>query len=135
MSHFSPAIVVFERSRRREIQLKRRLAGDRVLVRPCRSAGDLLDLCRARPGSVAVIARDVGAGPALRCREDGLTQRLVLASLVIASAEFADLEWPLRELGATAVLPETVRAEKLVRLCRRLLTDHRSTCGWSPGPD
>jgi len=121
MSHFAPAILVFEREPRREAELKRSFAIEGVLVRPCRSASDVLDLCRAMPGSIVVIDLETGAGAALRCLEQVLLQRLRASPVVIASAEVGELEWPLRELGAIAVLSESVRGDELAKLCRRVI--------------
>lgn len=121
MSSFAPAVFVLETHPCWEAELKRGLAGERTLVRPCRSVADLLALCRSMPGSVAVIDLEVGDEAALRCLALVSGQRLIVSPVIIASARALDLEWPLREFGAIAVLPESIRGEQLARLCRRLL--------------
>ncbi|MFN0054722.1 MAG: hypothetical protein ACKV0T_21330 [Planctomycetales bacterium] len=122
MSHLARSILVFERRSQWEADLKRSLADRRVLVRPCRSAADLLELCRAMPGSVAVIDLETGAATVLRCLEQALRQRLSVTALVIAQDHAADLEWPLRELGAAAVLSRSIAGDALAALCWRNLT-------------
>jgi hypothetical protein len=127
MPQLAPAILVLEKRRRWEVELRQSVAAAGVLVRPCRSTRDLLNLCRLMPGSVAVIDLETGAGAALKFLDDVLSQRLAVTPVAIASADLADLEWPLRELGTAAVLRETQQGGSLARLCRRLLTDHTSS--------
>lgn len=119
MTHLDAMIFVYERRPRWESELKRRFAGETITVRPCRSADDLLTLCRPAPGSVAVI--DLSAGPkgVLHCLEQLLRERLNVFPLVIAAADPEDLEWPLRELGAQAVYPASVSGDELANMCRR----------------
>jgi DNA-binding NarL/FixJ family response regulator len=119
MTPLDAMIFVYERRPRREAELKRRFAGETISVRPCRSAGDLLALCRSAPGSVAVIDLSVGAATVLHCLEQVLRERLNVFPLVVAAADPGDLEWPLRELGAHAVYPESVSGDELARMCRR----------------
>ncbi|MSR59822.1 MAG: hypothetical protein EXS05_19660 [Planctomycetaceae bacterium] len=126
MSNLAPAVIVYEKRPRWEAELKRHLAADRLVVRPCRSGADLLELCRAMPGSVAVIDLAVGAEAALHCLEQALLRRLGSLPLVISPSSARDLEWPLRELGALAVLPDTARGESVARLCRMMLNAARS---------
>ena len=41
--------------------------------------------------------------------------------VVVGPSEIAELEWPLRELGATAVLLEPVNPSRLLGICQRVL--------------
>jgi hypothetical protein len=119
MTHLDAMIFVFERRPRWESELKRTFAGEGIFVRPCRSAGDLLTLCRSAPGSVAVI--DLSAGPpaVLDCLAQIGRERLEVFPLVIAEGDPNDLEWPLRELGARLVCPASVSSDELAGMCRR----------------
>jgi hypothetical protein len=121
MSHLAPAILVYEKRPRWESELKRACAGERTLIRPCRSPTDLLELCRSMPGSVIVADLEAGTAHVLRCLEQVLLERLAAHPLIIAPAEAGDLEWSFRELGALGVLPESTRGEELADLCRRAL--------------
>jgi ActR/RegA family two-component response regulator len=121
MPHLAPAILVFERRPRWEAELKRNVAADGLLVRPCRSAADLLELCKAMPGSALVIDLDVGDAVALRCLELALLQRLETSAIIVAPLDSCELEWPFRELGAMAVVAESIRGEELAELCRRII--------------
>jgi DNA-binding NtrC family response regulator len=129
MSPLAPAMLVLERSPRWESELKRRLAGLRLLVRPCRSAADVVGLCRQIPGSVVVI--DFSAGPAdgLRLLESLHCLRKGVVPVVIAARALAELEWPARELGAVAFLADTTGGAALARLCRRFVGDAASVAG------
>ena len=117
----APAILVYEKRPRWEAELKRSLVGKRTLVRPCRSVADLLALCRAMPGSVAVIDIEVGGGTVLHALDQAQRERLALFPIVIAPDYADDLEWPLRELGIVALLPDRAPCGELSRACRRWL--------------
>src|SRR5690348_5331061 len=105
MTRLAPMVIVYERRPRWESELKREIAGEGGYVRPCRSAGDLLTLCRSAPGSVAVIDLSVGPPVILRWLEQICRERLDVFPLVIEAGEPGDFEWPLRELGAQMVCP------------------------------
>jgi DNA-binding NarL/FixJ family response regulator len=121
MSPLAPAIFVFEKSPRWDAELKRRLANHQVLVRPCRSAQDLLALCRQAPGSVAVIDFAAGIAEGLRLVESLAGLALAIAPVVIGSRETEDLEWPARELGAAGFVTDRIGGDALADICRRLL--------------
>lgn len=121
MPHLAPAILVFEKRPRWEAELKRSLAPEATLVRPCRSAADLINLGRSMPGSVAVIDLDVGIRPALHCLEQALLSRLGVLPLVVSTPDARQFEWTFRELGALTVLPDTIRGDELAAMCRRML--------------
>lgn len=127
MPNLAPSVIVFEKRPRREAGLKRHLATDRVVVRPCRSRADLVELCTAMPGSVAVFDLEADAATLLLCLEQALARRLDVAPVIVAPPSIGELEWPLRELGALAVVPDTTRDEELAQLCRLVLT--KSTSG------
>jgi hypothetical protein len=120
MANLAAAVLVFEKRPRWEAELKRCLAGDALLVRPCRSVADLLALARAMPGSVAVIDFD-GSEAVLRCLNESQAFRTGMQPVVILSQEWSELEWPLRELGAVVVFPETIQGAALAAVCRRLV--------------
>jgi len=121
MSPLAPAVLVFEKAPRWECELKRRISTPQLLVRPCRSAADVVNLCRQIPGSVVVIDFAAGAAEGLRLLEALVSLRLRTLPVVIAAAPLADLEWPTRELGAVGFVAETIGGSPLAALCRRLL--------------
>jgi DNA-binding NtrC family response regulator len=121
MSSLAPAIFVFEKSPRWEAELKRRLANRNVLVRPCRSAKDLVSLCRQAPGSVAVVDFAAGTADGLRLVEALFGLRLGISPVVIGSRETEDLEWPTRDLGAAAFVTDRLGGDALADICRRML--------------
>lgn len=121
MTHFAPGILVFEKRPRWESELKRQLAGRRLNVRPCRSGADVRNLIDKMPGSVLVL--DLAAGPeeCLRLVGHASQMRQGGQAIVIGSADFAELEWPLRELGAATFLLPTTPGRQLAAYCARLL--------------
>src|SRR6516165_9542027 len=94
MSPLAPAVLVLEKAPRWESELKRRISGPQLLVRPCRSAEDVLSLCRQMPGSVVVIDFDAGVAEGLRLLEALDARRLRAVPVVVASRELDELEWP-----------------------------------------
>src|SRR5262245_32646352 len=122
MSPLAPALIVFEKTPRWESELKRRIPSTTLLVRPCRSAADVLDLCRQMPGSVVVIDFAAGAAEGLRLLEALVARRMRALPVVIASTALQALEWPARELGAAGFVGETIGGAALAALCRRILT-------------
>lgn len=121
MSPFATAIFVFEKSPRWDAELKRRLANHQVLVRPCRSAQDLIVLCRQAPGSVAVVDLAAGIIEGLRLVEALAGLRLGISPVVIGSRETEELEWPARELGAAGFVTDRISGDALADICRRML--------------
>jgi DNA-binding NtrC family response regulator len=101
--------------------LKRRLADRQVLVRPCRSAQDLLALCRQAPGSVAVVDFAAGMAEGLRLVQALAGLSLEIAPVVIGSRETQELEWPARDLGAAGFVTDRIGGDALADICRRLL--------------
>lgn len=121
MPLLAPAIFVIEKSPRWEAELKRRLAGSQVLVRPCRSVRDVLALCRQAPGSVAVVDFASGIAEGLRLVEALAGLRRSISSIVIVSRENAELEWPVRELGTVDFVTDRIGGDALADICRRML--------------
>ncbi len=116
----SPALFVYEKRPRWESELKRELAGKGLHVRPCRSPADVLELAARMPGCVLVI--DLACGPAdgLQLLGQLVGRRIEARAVLISQPGLADLEWPARELGVSAILPETVSGTDLAGLCLRL---------------
>ncbi|MBI3860721.1 MAG: hypothetical protein HY290_02370 [Planctomycetia bacterium] len=127
MSHFAPAIVLFEKAPRWEAELKRRFEAHQVLVRPCRSPVDVLGLCRRAPGSVVVVDFAVGIADTLRLLGALVAERLETYPIVIGSIETAELEWSARELGAVDFVTDRIGGGLLASLCRRALDPVLST--------
>lgn len=121
MLKLAPGVVLFEKRPRWEAVLKRALSVDRLQIRPCRSAADLTAVCRTMQGSVAVIDYEVGPALVLEWLQQSQLEGLTVSPAIILPLEAGPLEWPLRELGAQAVLRSPIRNQELVALCRSLL--------------
>ncbi|HID21141.1 MAG TPA: hypothetical protein EYP14_01895 [Planctomycetaceae bacterium] len=120
-------VFVFERSPYWTPELQRQLDPAEVTVRRCRSVADVQRLAFPPSGAAQddprVILLDLQSGPAdcLQLLGTGLPQVHQVPLIVYASRRAADLEWPLREAGATDVIVEHVPGRAMARLCRRLL--------------
>ena len=112
-------IVVLEKRPRWMPELQRQFAEHDVRVRGCRSAADLGRMLDESPGSVLVL--DLAAAPAACLQFLGrrVGQALQSPAIVVASRKMADLEWPVRELGAVEFVADAISGEDLARLCRR----------------
>jgi len=120
---FAPGILIFERAPRYEPDLKRLLASRELLVRPCRSANDVVDLCRRMPGTVVVIDLEVSAAETLRLLERLTLGRLGARPVVLAGPEWDSLEWAVREAGAADFVAASTPAKELAQQCQRLLAE------------
>jgi ActR/RegA family two-component response regulator len=132
MSPLAPALFVLEKSPRWESELKRRMAGRQLLVRPCRSTSDVIALCRQSPGSAVVIDVTGGAADGLRLVEALDRRARNVSAIVIAAREQAELEWPARELGAKAFVSDTIGGAALATLCRRMFVVPASGASSAP---
>ena len=121
MPLLAPAIVLFEKTPRWESELKRRFNAQEVLVRPCRSASDVLMLCRQAPASVVVADFAAGAADVLRLLESLICLRAAVYPVIIGSVETASLEWPARDLGAVDFVTDRINGDVLAEICRRIL--------------
>ena len=119
-------IAVLERRAWWTPELQRQFASERVEVRSGRSFRDV-------PGLVSSGARvlivDLELSPAeclqwLGRRPGAAAQAAVV---VIGTERTAELEWPVRELGATGFVLETIPGHELAHFCRKLLRLHSNT--------
>lgn len=114
-------MVVFERQPFFAPELQRQFLGEDVAVRACRMAPDV----DAGEADVAVVHLDAAPRDVLQW----LARRRVIGrdvpTIVVASEAMAEMEWPVRELGATSFVDEFVGGAHLARLCRKSL--RRST--------
>ena len=98
--------------------MQRQLHGEDVAVRGCRRVQDIIGTA---PPDVAVLHWD-GAGLEIPSAVQTLREHSEeLGILVILPASLHEVEWSLRDLGATAVLPEAEGGGRLAAVCRRIL--------------
>ena len=96
--------------------------GDAVIssVESARSVSEVISFADAKRQGVVVADLAVGQPDVLRLLE-GWNRGWPI--VVVGPREIAELEWPLRELGATSVLFEPVKPSRLLAMCRRVLLD------------
>jgi hypothetical protein len=75
------------------------------------------------PASVLVLDLAAGAADCLHLLEGVSERRSAAVAIVIGPREAAELEWPVRELGAIDFLFEAAAPYVLARLCGRQLRD------------
>jgi hypothetical protein len=132
MSPLAPSVIVFEKSPRWESELKRRLGGCRLLVRPCRSAPDVVSLSRLAPGSVVVIDVNSVEIEGWRLLGDLAQRRIPAFRIAIGPRETRNLEWLARELGAAGFFADAVTGEALADLCCRVISASTATRPGAP---
>ena len=116
-------IIVLERSSRfrgeLEIEWLRTAGADRDGgVESAASVSEVFELSAGVRNGMVVADLEMGQAEVLRLLERWDRNWPVV---VIGPQETAGLEWPMRELGATAVLFEPVNPSRLMATCRRVL--------------
>ncbi len=115
----TPTLLVFERRPRWVPELQRQFLGQEVRVRGCRSLKDVEELLADSPRSAAILELDADPGPALRTLARLMARSPSPTILVVASPEYRELEWSVRELGAVAFLVEPIPGDEMAEYCRR----------------
>lgn len=115
----APEIVVHEKRPRWTPELQRQFMGEAVRVRACWSLADIAPRPADDGPLVAVLDLDAAPAESLHFLARGTGRPWRLPVLVLASPRMADLEWSVRELGATAFLPADIGGDELATLCRR----------------
>ena len=115
----TPVAIVLEKRPRWAPELERQFAGQDVRVVACRSLLDLDE--RAAGATLGVILLDLTAHTAecLRFLSRRISEPHALPVVAIGSDEVANLEWPVRELGATAFFIRRIPGHEMANLCRR----------------
>lgn len=117
----STTVVVFERHSWWAPELERRFLDTGIRVRTCPRIRDLL----AEPATVVVL--HVDSSPAECLAYLGRRDSERVPCVAIVSDQTADLEWTIRELGATSVLHEYTSGDLLADVCRRASGMERTT--------
>ena len=114
------AVAVLEREPYWSPELQRQLGGDGIYVRTCGGTDDVDRVFSEWPRSLAVIELDVAPAAILAwlAKRSG---RAAQPLLVFSSAVTNELEWTVRELGATSFRRDLVAGRELAMQCRRLL--------------
>ena len=113
------AIVVFEKRPRWTPELQRQFHGENVIVRSCRSVAAIASVSDVPAVAVIVLSLDAAPADVLRFLENRSRRGDGLAIIVVASARWGELEWRIRELGATDFIVEPVAGDDMARMCRR----------------
>ncbi len=87
-------------------------------VESARSVSEVISFVDAKRKGVVVADLAVGHPDVLRLLE-GWNRSWPI--VVVGPREIAELEWPLRELGATSVLFEPVKPLRLLAMCQRVI--------------
>lgn len=112
-------VIVYERRPRWAPELQRQFAREDVQVRSCRSTADLTAAAESIAGGLIVLDLDASPGDCLQFLGRHTGRSSGEAVIAVGSKHTAELEWPLRELGAVEVLFDSATGENLARVCRR----------------
>ncbi|MGQ0636317.1 MAG: hypothetical protein ACT4QC_17020 [Planctomycetaceae bacterium] len=129
MAKLAPAVIVLERRPVWEGELKQRLSPERILVRPCRAAPDMLELAREMPGSVVIIDMTPDVPRGLKMLLDLSSTKVPAYPIAIVGSDDFQVELAARELGAIGVFSESAAGDAVAALCRRCLLTARPTAG------
>lgn len=116
------SLLVFERRPRFAPLLQRLFQGTEFAVRAWTAAEDLQQAVQTGSG-VVMLVTEAAEEPCLNLLGRFATMATPPRTIVVASAHAATLEWPARELGATAFVSNRIPTGELVDLCKRLMTD------------
>ena len=111
-------IAVLERQRWWTPELQRQFLGTDVQVRSGRSFRDLRSLLTPAT-RVLVVEFHVSPAECLQWLGGRSEASAECAVVVIGTAQSAEFEWLVRELGATHFVPETIGGAALATLCRK----------------
>ena len=131
MTTLAPGVLIFEKRPRWEAELKRRLMPEGIRVRACRTVAAISLALAEMPDSVIVLELEAGPAICLQLLGKMMEAHWQAQPVVIGAPTTAELEWPARELGAVDFVFNTVRADELARLCRRLVA-HVTTASAEP---
>jgi DNA-binding NtrC family response regulator len=115
----TPTLLIFERRPRWVPEMERQFLGQNVRVRGCRSVKDLLDRFHSSPKCLAILDLEADPEGCLNSLARLMAHSPLPTILVVASERYRDLEWPVRELGATAFLEEPLTGDKMAEWCLR----------------
>ena len=117
----TPTLVIYERRPRWVPELQRQFLGQDIRVRAASTLRDWEQLLLQSPQAVGLIELDAAPSQCLECLSRLMTRHPGPTVIVITSAELRELEWPIRELGATLFLEEPLSGEEMAHHCRRAL--------------
>ena len=112
-------VFIFEKRPRWTPALQRQFLDEDVRVRRFTRLADLRREATASSRGVVLLEFAAGAADCLQFLGRALGRPGFPPVFVIGSDRTADLEWPIREFGATAFLDEAIPRSQLARLIRR----------------
>lgn len=115
----TPTLLIFERRPRWVPELERQFLGQNVRVRGCRSVKDLWDRFTTSSKCLLILDLDFDPEGCLITLARLMARSPSPTILVVASEMHRNLEWTIRELGATAFLEEPIPGDEMAERCRR----------------
>jgi DNA-binding NtrC family response regulator len=114
-----PTAIVFEQRPRWAPELERQFADEGVRVIACRSLTDVAERSARTPVGVILLDLQDAAADCLRFLGRRVSDAVALPVLIVGSDQTADLEWPVRDLGALAFFATKIPGDEMASLCRR----------------
>lgn len=106
-------------------ELQRQLAGAPFAVSRCVHLDDVAIAVRSAGGGVAVVGHKESPERVLRFLVQVAADLRSFLRICVIGTGNGGWEWTLRELGAAAVVEDTISGERLARLCREQCTQVR----------
>jgi len=121
MAQSSTGVLIFEKRPFWGPELKRQFRDHSVTIRECRSLNDL-DLASTEFSAfVPVLCLEAAPAECLHWLSQQFASDRSWHTVVIASPDLSDLEFPIREAGAIAFVSDEIAGNSLARLCQRWL--------------
>jgi DNA-binding NtrC family response regulator len=115
------SILVFETSPAWTPELQRQFHSETARVQQCTRPIDVLERVSARDRTVVVLQFDSHRADCMQLLASLFDLQQRVSSIVIGSPQSAELEGPVKELGATVFLAERPTGRRLANACRRQL--------------
>ena len=121
MEHtFVDTVVVFEMRPTWTPELQRQWRSRSVRVRGCRAIADIDDGLNGSRMGVVVLDLDGDAESCLRYLDRRMERWRGVPVVAVGSERMRELEWSVRELGATSFVCGRVKGAELADCCQRL---------------
>lgn len=115
----APTAIVFERRPHWAPELERQFANETIRIVECRSLSDVAERSAGVARGVILLDLSFKTAECLRFLGRRLGHEAALPIFVVVSNKMAELEWSVRDLGATAFFAKTIPGHEMAGLCRR----------------
>jgi len=121
-----PAVLILEKTPFWSAELNRQFLDEPVSIRVRNQVQDVFSLLASNTVKILIIGVEIELDSVLRLLTDLSQSFPEVQTLVLLSTENLELEWSLREVGVSEIIPAPVSGDQLKQILRRRLKDHLS---------